>query len=272
MWDADDANVDDHATPSHLPTSSRFSLDDAFSDDDGVLNATLEFNPATIRAALARTLAAGNGDNGGGHDVGASDLDSNHNGAVGVVEDPDASVSTLDINAPSGYGPARAPGEWSRSTNSSHEYGYRQDSKDTASGVESLANFSTISLSDSVHDLESVEISLEPSEERVGDNEDTPREEVDDDLFRAVHIDLSQGGKPRVEELTAILPGSPKLHIPDRGEVRTPPSPKPPPPPPLPSTFNESHSTNVPPPTPPAVSDVYKDHQSESRFASELSI
>ena len=83
------------------------------------------------------------------------------------MEDPrDTSVSTLDINASSGYSPARAPGEWSRSTNSSHEYGYKQDSQDTASGVESLANFSIISLSDSIHYLESVEISLESSEER----------------------------------------------------------------------------------------------------------
>lgn len=142
MWDADDDNVDVRATATHSK-SHGFSLDDAFSEDDGVLDAALEFNPEAIRAALARTLAADNDhnkDDEGTAGAGVPDLNPNHdlNGSV-KAEDPDASVSTLDINASPAYAPGRAPGEWSRSTSHSHEHGYRQDSQDGTSGMESLA-------------------------------------------------------------------------------------------------------------------------------------
>ena len=245
MWDAGDDEGDSHTTAPSSSKSSGFSLDDAFSEDDGMLDVALEFNPAAIRAALARTLTAEalkstEGHNGVEHDggrmnAGVSDLDSNHdrNGSV-KVEDPDASVSTLDINAPPVRAPGRAPGDWSRSTSYSYGYGYRQDSQGTTSGVESLANFSRISLSDSVLDLESTEAPFGPSDEREdeGEDEGVVTEGDRQGLFRTVHIDLSQGGKPRVEELATVLPEHSSPHASGRDEARMP-SPKPLPSPPL---------------------------------------
>ena len=233
MWDADDGDIDVHETAARFPESHRFSFDDAFSEDDGALDATLEFNPTAIRAALARTLAVADfesteshdgveGDEGSTDAGPASDLNHDRNGSV-KVEDPDASVSTLDINASPAHVPGRAPGEWSRSTSYSHGYGYRQDTQDST-GAGSLAGFSMISLSDSANDLESVEISSELSEDPVEEGEDREAavaEEVDESLFRAVHIDLSQGGKPRVEELMAALPEPSVPYTPDRDEARS---------------------------------------------------
>ena len=220
MWDTCDDNVGAHTTASK---SSAFTLDDAFSEDDGVLDAALEFNPVAIRAALARTLASealestesrnGVGDSGGSTGVGPAppDLSSNHDHKGSVkLDDPDASVSTLDINAPPTHPPGRAPGEWSRSTSYSHGYGYgyRQDSHDNASGMESLASFSRISLSDSVHEHEHVETSVGFSEEiaEEGIDGEAVAAEDRDGAFRTVRIDLSQGGKPRVEEFNVVLP------------------------------------------------------------------
>ena len=182
MWGVGNEDRDAYATASRFSRSSRFSLDDAFSEDDGILDAALEFNPAAIRAALARTLTteasestelySGVEDGGLTTNHGVSDPNSNHNRNGSVkLEDPDASVSTLDINAPPVRAPGRVPEEWSRSTSYSHGYENRQDSQDSASGVESLANFSRISLSDSVHDLGSVEESLEPPEDKEGEEE-----------------------------------------------------------------------------------------------------
>jgi hypothetical protein len=277
MWDAGDDDGGTHATTSK---SSGFTLDDAFSEDDEILDAALEFNPATIRAALARTLAAeefestesrnGVEDGGGSTGAGVSDPNSNHdrNGSV-KMDDPDASVSTLDINAPPVRAPGRATGEWSRSTSYSHGYGYRQDSQDDASGVNSLANFSRISLSDSAHDLESVEVFLEPSEETVeeGRDEEAVTEEDHEGLFRAVRIDLSQGGKPLVEEFAAILPASSGPPTPDREEMRIPspnlsPSPH--------SSSNGGHSTYASPPTSTPTSNAFQNNQSQSRSVPEL--
>ena len=268
MWDADDDNIDTHTTAPHLSKSSGFTFDDAFSEDDGIIDATLEFNPAAIRAALARTLAAGGsesaerrngvGDGGGSTDAGVSDLNSHHDRNESVkVEDPDASVSTLDINAPPVRAPGRAPDEWSRSTSYSHGYEYRQDSRDSTSGVESSASFSRISLGDSVHDFESVEVSLEPSEVVV--------EEAQRGLFRAVHIDISQGGKPRVEEFAAVLPEPSNLHPSDGDEARTP-SPKPLLSPSLPPPSNDIHNTHISPSTPTPTSGAF---QSQSRHVPE---
>lgn len=275
MWDASDDIGDPHAATSRLSKSSGFSLDDAFSEDDGILDAALEFNPAEIRAALARTLATGtfeltesqNGcieDNGGNTNAGASDLNSNHdrNGSV-KLEDPDASVSTLDINAPAARAPVRTPGEWSRSTSYSYGHEYRQDSQDSTSGVESLANFSRISLSDSVHGLVSVGESLEPSEGMVeeGQDEDAITEEDHEGLFRTVHIDLSQGGKPRIEELGAVLPEPTTT-----SDARTP-SPKPMLFPSLQSASNHNH---ISPPISTPTSNVFQNYQNQRQSVSEL--
>lgn len=274
MWDADDDNVDVRATATHSK-SHGFSLDDAFSEDDGVLDAALEFNPEAIRAALARTLAADNDhnkDDEGTAGAGVPDLNPNHdlNGSV-KAEDPDASVSTLDINASPAYAPGRAPGEWSRSTSHSHEHGYRQDSQDGTSGMESLANFSRISLSDSLHEIESIEISLEPFEGRVEGEEVeiVDVEEADESLYRAVHIDLSQGGKPRVEELGVTLPEPSNQHTLDRDEARTP-SPKPILSPSLPSPSNNNRDTYVPPSTSTPTSNTFQHHQSQGRSVQDL--
>ena len=281
MWDADGDKLEVHTKTSHFSKSPGFSLEDAFSEDDAALDAALEFNPATIRAALARTLAAGgfetsenptgDEDSGRGMDAGFSNNHPNHdrNGSVGV-EDPDASVSTLDINASPAHVPERAPEEWSRSTSYSHGYGSSQDSQVSASGVESLENFSRISLSDSVHDLESVEISLEPSEEQVVQEKDGEgdTEEADESLFYAVHIDLSQGGKPRIEQVAVILPGPPNLHTPERDGTQTPS--KPPVPPPLPSTSNDNHNTYASSSTSTPTSKVFPNHQSQSQSVPEL--
>jgi len=260
MWGADDDELEVHANAQHpSKPNSGFSLDDAFSEDDndGGLDVALEFNSATIRAALARTLAIGelettenqNGaeDDGRGMDAGASNINPTHdrNGSV-VVQDPDASVSTLDINASPAHVPGRAPGEWSRSTSYSYGYGYRQDGQEDTLGVESLDNFSRISLSDSVHDLKSVEISLEPPEEEREKDGERDTEEEGDSLFRAVHIDLSQGGgKPRVEEVTAALPEPSGSQTPERDGTQTP-SPKPLPPSPLPSNTHTPSPISTP--------------------------
>ena len=271
MWDADDDKIEVHPNLSHA-SKPGFSLDDAFSEDDGVLDATLEFNPTVIRAALARALATGGlesaedqndaDDDGRGVDTGVANHYPIHdrNGSV-KVEDPDASVSTLDINGSPAHVSGRAPGEWSRST--SYGYGHRQDSRDSAPGTDSSENFSRISLSDSVHDLESVEISL--SEDEGGDTEGD-----DDGLFRAVHIDLSQGGKPRVEEILAALPESSDPQTPDGDEGQTP-SPKPPLPPPLPSTSNNNHNTYALPSVSTPTSKVFPNHPSQSQSVPELS-
>ena len=284
MWDPDDDEPEVHANASPFSKPKPgFSLDDAFSEDDGVLDATLEFNPATIRAALARALATEelestenqSGANGDGRsmDGGALGRGPAHdrNGSV-RVEDPDASVSTLDINASPAHVPGRAPGEWSRSTSYGYGYGYRQDSQDSASGgTGSLENFSRISLSDSVHDLQSVGISLEPPEENVvrEKDEEGGTEGEDDGLFRAVHIDLSQGGKPRVEEVVTVLPEPSNPQTPDRDGARTP-SPKHPSPPPLPSTSNGSYNTYAPSYTSTPTSKVLSNHQTQSQSMSEL--
>jgi len=279
MWDADDDGLEVHTKASHSSKSAGFNLEDAFSEDDAALDAALEFNPAAIRAALARTLAAGGfessenqtDDDGRDMDTGVSNHHPNHdrNGSA-RVEDPDASVSTLDINASPARIPERAPEGWSRSTSYSHGYGYSQGSEGSASGMESLENFSRISLSDSVHDLESVEISLEPPEEQVvqeGD-EEGDIEEADEGLFHAVHIVLSQGGKPRVEEVAVVLPEPSNPHTPDRDGARTP-SPKHPVPPPLPST-SKNHNTYAPSSTSTPTSKVFPNHQSQSQSVPEL--
>ena len=279
MWDADGDKPEVHPKASQFSKSPGFSLEDAFSEDDA-LDAALEFNPATIRAALARTLAAGGfessenqtddeDEDGRGTDttVPTHHHNHDHNGSAGV-EDPDASVSTLDINASSAHISEQAPEGWSRSTSYSHGYGYSQDS---ASGMESLENFSRISLSDSVHDFQSVEISLEPLEEQVVQEEDGEgdAEEADEGLFYAVHIDLSQGGKPRVEEVAVTPPEPSNPHTPDRDGARTP-SPKPPVPLPLPSTSNNNHSAYTPSPTSTPTSRVFPNHQSQSQSVPEL--
>lgn len=275
MWDADDDNLDSNEAATHLSKSSGFSLDDAFSEDDGVLDAALEFNPAAIRAALARTLAAeasesakshgGVEDDGGSSGPGSSDLKSSNHDRNGSVksEDPDASVSTLDINAPPTRAPGRAPEEWSRSTSYGHGYGYRQDSQDTGgSGVESLASFSRISLSDSVHDLGSVEESLRPSEGKV--------EEGHGGFFRTVCIDLSQGEKPRVEEVATALPELSSPRTPDRDETRMS-SPKPMlSPPSLQSASNDHHNAHISPLASTPTSNVFHNPQIQSQSVPEL--
>ena len=280
MWDADDDRLGVHTQASHSSKSPGFSLEDAFSEDDAALDAALEFNPAAIRAALARTLAAGgfessekraDDDDGRGIDAGVSNHHPNHdrNGSA-RVEDPDASVSTLDINASPARIPERAPEGWSRSTSYSYGYGHSQDSQGSASGMESLENFSRISLSDSVQDFESVEISPEPSEDQVvqeGD-EEADIEEADEGLFRAVHIVLSQGGKPQVEEVSVVLPEPSNPHTPDRDGARTP-SPKHPVPPPLPST-SKNRNTYAPSSTSTPTSKVFPNHQSQSQSVPEL--
>lgn len=269
MWDADNDNLEVQAKASNFSEPPGFSLDDAFSEDDSVLDAADEFSPAAIRAALARTLATrgieSTGDQTDDDDgvrspnAGVSNRHPNRdlNGSV-RVEDPDASVSTLDINASPARIPGQTPEEWPRSTSYSYGYGYRQDSQDSTSGVESLENFSSISLSDSAHDLESVEISLEPSEEHMMQEKhgEGGPEEGDQGLFRAVHIDLSQGGKPRVEEVVAVLPEPSNLHAPDPDGARTP-SPKPSLPPSLPSTSTPT-------------SKIFPNHQSQSQSVPEL--
>ena len=280
MWDPDDDKLEAHTKTSSFSKSPGFSLEDAFSEDDAV-DAALEFNPAAIRAALARTLAAGgfessenqaNDDGDGrGTDTGVSNHHPNHDRSGSGVEDPDASVSTLDINASPARVLKRAPEEWSRSTSYSHGYGYRQDSQDSASGVESLENFSRISLSDSVHGLESIEISLEPPEEQVvrGKDGDGDTEEVDEGLFHAVHIDLSQGGRPRVEEVVVALPEPSSPRTPGRDGARTP-SPKFAVPPPLPSASNNNRNTYTPPSTSTPTSNVFPNHQSQSKSVPEF--
>ena len=281
MWEAEDDNLEARTSASRFSgPKPGFSLDDAFSEDDGILDAELEFNPAAIRAALARTLATGefestedqNGADGDKRstDAGISNRNPAHdrNGSVGL-EDPDASVSTLDINGSPVHASRRAPEQWSRST--SHSYGYRQHGQDATQGMESLEDFSQISLSDSVSDFQSVEISLGPSEEELahekGEEGDT--EEDDDGVFHAVHIDLSQGGKPRVEEVAAVLPVPPSPRTPERDGMQTP-SPKHQPPPPLPSTSNYNHNTYTQPPTSTPTSKTFSNHQSQSRSVPEL--
>ena len=279
MWDPDDDKLEAHTKTSSSSKSPGFSLEDAFSEDDGI-DAALEFNPATIRAALARTLATGgfessenqtDEDNDGpGTDTCVTSHHPNHDRNGSGVEDPDASVSTLDINASPARVLKRAPEDWSRSTSYSHGYGYRQDSRDSASGMESLENFSRISLSDSVHGLESVGISLEPPEEQVVQERDGEgdTEEADEGLFHAVHIDLSQGGRPRVEEVVVSLPEPSSPRTPDRDGARTP-SPKSAVPSPLPSASN-NHSTYTPPSTSTPTSNVFTNHQSQSQSVPEL--
>jgi len=281
MWSADDDELEVHTDASQSSSSkpnSGFSLDDAFSEDenDGTMDAALEFNSAAIRAALARTLAAGefetgenqNGTKDGGRGAGTGIPNSNpahDRNRSAVVEDPDASVSTLDINASPAHVPGRAPGEWSRSMSYSHGYGYGygQDSQDGGSGVGSLENFSRISLSDSVRNLQSVEISSE--EEGVQEeDEEGETEEGDDRLFHAVHIDLSRGGKPRVEEVAAVLPEPSDPQTPDRDGAQTP-SPRHPRPPPLPSISNGDHNTYIPSSTSTPTSGVPHNHQSQSQ-------
>ena len=283
MWEPEGDNPGVHANTSHFSKPKPgFSLDDAFSEDDGVMDVALEFNPAAIRAALARTLAAGEFDSaenqngadsdGRSTDPGVSSRGPAHdrNGSVGL-EDPDASVSTLDINASPARAPSRAPDRWSRSTSYSYGYERRQDSQDDTRGMESLENFSRVSLSDSVDDLDSVEISLGPSEEEVVQEEggEGDIEEDNDGLFHAVHIDLSQGGKPRVEEVAAVLPEPSNPRTPDRGGTQTP-SPKHPLPPPLPSTSNNNHNAYISPPTSTPTSKGFHNHQSQSQSVPEL--
>lgn len=273
MWDPDDDKLEAHAKTSSFSKSPGFSLEDAFSEDDAV-DAALEFNPATIRAALARTLGAGgfessenqtdDGNDGRGTDTGVSSHHPNHDRNGSGVEDPDASVSTLDINASPVRVLKRTPEEWSRSTSYSHGYGYRQDS---ASGIESLENFSRISLSDSVHGLESVGISPEEQvvQERDGEGD---TEEAGEGLFHAVHIDLSQGGRPRVEEVTVSLPEPSSPCTPNRDGARTP-SPKSAVPPPLPSA-SSNRGTYTPPSTSTPTSNVFPNHQSQSQSVPEF--
>jgi len=282
MWDADDDKLEVHANASRFSKPAGFSLDDAFSEDDGVLDAALEFNPAAIRDALARALAAGgiestedqDGVENNGRSMGASasHRNPNHdrNGSV-RVEDPDASVSTLDINGSPAHIPGRAPEEWSRST--SYGYGYSQDGQDGTSGVESSENFSRISLSDSVRDFESVEISLEPPKDMaVREKHEEGNTEVDDEgLFHAVHIDLSQGGKPRVEEVAAVLPEHSNPHIPEGDRAQTPSSEPPlPPPPPLPSTSNNNHITYTPFTSSTPTSRTFPNHRGQNQSVPEL--
>ena len=286
MWDTGDVDVDAHTAPSK---PSVFTLDDAFSEDDGLPDAALEFNPAAIRAALARTLASEalesadsqNGVGDGGGSTGASgpppDLSSsNHhdrNGSEVKLEDPDASVSTLDINAPPTRPPGRAPGEWSRSTSYSRGYGYRQDSQDTTSGMESLASFSRISLSDSAHELEPVEVSLGLSEEMVGEGKDeeaVEAEDIDDGAFRTVRIDISRGGKPRVEEFVVVPPEFPSPRTLDRDETGMP-SPDPPLSPPPKSPSNDHHNTYMSPSVSILTSNVSQNNPSQSRSVPQLS-
>ena len=277
MWDDDD-KVEVHAND--LSKSSGFSLDDAFSEDDGVIDATLEFNPAAIRAALARTLAAGESEstgsqNGADHSGGSTggrafSINPNHSLNGSMEKDSDTSVSTLDINASPVHVPGRSPEEWSRSTSYSHGYEYKRDGPQSASGTESLTNFSMISLGDSVEDLESVEISLELPEEGVEEEEGegVVVDKADEELFRAVHIDLSQGGKPRVEEIAARLPETPNPDAPDR-EGRTP-SPGHTPTSSLQSTSNGNHNTYTPSPTSPHTPKTSQSRQNWSRSAQDL--
>ena len=275
MWDEDDDTLEVHTKASNFSKPQAFSLDDAFSEDDSALDAADEFSPSAIRAALARTLAAGErdsaenqtGDDDEGRSAGPGVSNHNRNGS-GRVEDPDASVSTLDINASPAHFPGRAPDDWSRSTSNSRGSGYGQESQDST-GMESLANFSNISLGDSVHDLEPVEVSLEPSEERMvqegGEEEDT--EDHDEVPFHAVHIDLSQGGKPRVEEITAVVSEPSDLRVPNRDGAQTP-SQNTPHPPPLPSISSNNHTYNRSVSTP--TSKTFTGHQGQSQSVPDL--
>lgn len=95
-------------------------------------------------------------------------------------------------------------------------------------------------------------------------SEEGDAEEGDDVSFHAVHIDLSQGGKPRVEEVAAVLPEPSDPQTPGRDGARTP-SPKHPQLPPLPSTPNGDHDTYTPSSTSTPTSKVLRNHQSQSQ-------
>ena len=86
-------------------------------------------------------------------------------------------------------------------------------------------------------------------------------------MFHAVHINLSQDGRPWVEEVTAIVPEPSSSRTPNRDRAQTP-SLDTPLPPPLPSTSSNGHAYTQSISTP--TSKIFSGHQSQSQSVSDL--
>ncbi|KAI8995287.1 RabGAP/TBC [Trametes punicea] len=151
-----------HDSGTNNNTAASFMLDDAFSDNEDV--DVPEFSPAAIRAELAKSLNGANSSQ--ANDSDANDLASR----IGFSVDPDASVSTIDIDGGHGSPPSAphsmsSPGIESRST--SHQ--------DSLYEVPLSSDFSQVSLSD--------------HQSPPPPQHDEPEEVVSE--YPAVHIDLS---------------------------------------------------------------------------------
>ncbi|EIW63955.1 RabGAP/TBC [Trametes versicolor FP-101664 SS1] len=162
-YDDDDAP---HAATTGLRISAGFTLDDAFSDNDDI--DVPEFSPAAVRKEFAERMN-GAAD---GWEVGDGGIDELV-AKIGLSVDPDASVSTFDIDAeqdtpPASHSPSpRVFPSRIQSTSSSHQ--------DSLYDVPLSSEFSQVSLSDN----------RSPSPPQ----HDEPEEIVSD--YPAVQIDLS---------------------------------------------------------------------------------
>ncbi|KAI0937202.1 hypothetical protein AcV5_005157 [Taiwanofungus camphoratus] len=159
-----------HSTKA-IPT--RFTFDDAFSDTDDN-DASLEFSPAAIREELAKTMKEG----ASWHIRQDEAIDFASN--IGYSVDPDASVSTFNIDAQEHDSIPSPPG-MQRSLSSTSQMSSQLSESGSLHDVQLSNSFSQIALSDS--------------------SSSQLREEVDDHVaaYPAVQIDVSEPHTAAVE-------------------------------------------------------------------------
>lgn len=135
--DEDEDEVQFHVTQSR----TNFNLDDAFSDNDDDADVTLKFTPEAIREDLAKNFNASHSD-----DAELDDLA----GKIGFAVDPDASVSTFDIDAPAedSHFEVATPPLQPSSSSSSQLQSQDLPSLETMDEIALSSSFSHISLSD----------------------------------------------------------------------------------------------------------------------------
>ncbi|KAI9068695.1 RabGAP/TBC [Trametes sanguinea] len=131
----DEDGARDAPIPKKRPPS--FMLDDAFSDNEDI--DVPEFNPAAIREELAKNLQGADSWRVGDH--GIEDLTSK----IGFSVDPDASVSTFDIDA--GHD-VDSPPSVSHSLSSPHMISQSSSHQDSLYEIPLSSEFSQVSLSD----------------------------------------------------------------------------------------------------------------------------
>lgn len=170
----DERNVVYHNGSSKPLGQNRFTLDDAFADSDDNEDVSFEFSPAAIRQEMAKNMK--------GH--WGADQDLNGVAAkIGYAGDPDASVSTFDINGsvhgePISLSPPQQPPPLPITPQLS------RSESDSFHDIQLTSGFSSISLSDHPsppeprHDTPEYPYH-EPSPEPVS-------------MYAAVQIDVSQ--------------------------------------------------------------------------------